>query len=132
MSTHENAPQIMTAYHEGPLPVPEELARYDEILPGAAERIMAIAESQLRHRQELEKQALQAQVQNSRNGQLCATVTAVSTVIAGALGSIFGNPIQGTIVGLAGIVVPAIVYAYGKRMTVQELIEKQKLINQIK
>ena len=38
----------------GPLPPPEMLAQYEEILPGAAERILSMAERQAEHRQKLE------------------------------------------------------------------------------
>ena len=34
----------------GPLPDPQNLQRYEQILPGSAERIMAMAETQLAHR----------------------------------------------------------------------------------
>ncbi len=40
--------------HSGPLPHPVILAAYEEIMPGAAERIFKMAERQSVHRQELE------------------------------------------------------------------------------
>ena len=39
----------------GPLPPPEILAQYEQILPGSAERIMVMAENQAEHRQSLEE-----------------------------------------------------------------------------
>ncbi len=39
----------------GPLPPPEMLAQYEEILPGAAERILSMAERQAEHRQKMER-----------------------------------------------------------------------------
>ncbi len=39
------------AVRTAPLPHPSELAGYEDILPGAAERIFAMAESQAAHRQ---------------------------------------------------------------------------------
>lgn len=38
----------------GPLPPPEVLARYNEALPGGAERIVALAEEQAGHRRRME------------------------------------------------------------------------------
>jgi uncharacterized membrane protein len=38
----------------GPLPPPEVLARYNEALPGGAERIVALAEEQASHRRRME------------------------------------------------------------------------------
>ena len=42
------------ATYTGPLPLPEHLEKYESINPGTAERIIAMAERQAAHRQELE------------------------------------------------------------------------------
>ena len=42
----------------GPLPPPEILRKFDEVVPGAAERIIKMAEDQSIHRKELEKNSL--------------------------------------------------------------------------
>ena len=47
-----------TAHRSGPLPIPEEFAHYDRVVPGAAERILRMAESELQHRHEVEKSAI--------------------------------------------------------------------------
>lgn len=47
---------------EGPIPPPSLLKEYDLILPGAAERIIAMAENEGRHRQDLESKALNANI----------------------------------------------------------------------
>ena len=44
---------------EGPLPPPEEFRRYEETLPGAAERILTMAENQHQHRMNHENSALE-------------------------------------------------------------------------
>ncbi len=41
-------------HYSGPLPHPDTLARYDEIVPGAAERIIKMAEKEMSHRHETE------------------------------------------------------------------------------
>jgi uncharacterized membrane protein len=38
----------------GPLPPPEVLAKYNETVPGLAERIICMAEQQAKHRQQIE------------------------------------------------------------------------------
>lgn len=37
-------------HYSGPLPLPEDLAKYDHIVPGAAERILRMAEKEMDHR----------------------------------------------------------------------------------
>lgn len=48
--------------HHGPLPAPEDLQRYNELLPGAAERIVAMAEIEQRHRHEQESKAISSEL----------------------------------------------------------------------
>lgn len=47
-----------TRLHVGPLPAPEDLANYDRLLPGAALKIIAMAEVEQRHRVSMEQAAL--------------------------------------------------------------------------
>ena len=46
----------------GPLPPPADMQRYNDVLPGAAERIFALCEQETRHRQEMERGAQLAQI----------------------------------------------------------------------
>jgi len=48
--------------HQGPLPAPEDLQRYNDLLPGAAERIIKMAEAEQMHRHEQESRAMGAEV----------------------------------------------------------------------
>ena len=44
--------------HYGPLPPPSDLQEYDNVVPGAAERIIRMAENQSEHRRELERKVV--------------------------------------------------------------------------
>src|SRR5262249_5477754 len=44
--------------HHGPIPSPEDFAAYNSVLPGAADRILKMAEGQATHRQGLERFAV--------------------------------------------------------------------------
>jgi len=46
--------QSVAAAFQGSLPLPSHLREYNEIVPGAAERILAMAEKQSVHRRDLE------------------------------------------------------------------------------
>jgi uncharacterized membrane protein len=54
----------------GPIPPPEVLAKYNEALPNAAERIMAMAESQLGHRQDLETKVIDSNCKAQQRGPI--------------------------------------------------------------
>jgi uncharacterized membrane protein len=54
----------------GPIPSPDDLSIYNNIIPNGADRIMRMAESQAEHRQQLEKMAMQSNIVRSKSGQL--------------------------------------------------------------
>ena len=45
--------------HAGPLPTPETLAGYDDVVPGAGERVISMAEREQEHRHARENEELQ-------------------------------------------------------------------------
>ena len=47
---------------QGPLPAPEDLQRYDQLLPGAAERIIKMAEMEQQHRHVQESKAISSEL----------------------------------------------------------------------
>ena len=70
--------------HLGPLPPPEQLRAYEEIIPGAAREIWEDYRSRVRHREELERrdqqmeqQALTANITMTRRAQLFAFAGAI-------------------------------------------------------
>lgn len=54
---------IQASFMSGPLPPPEIMRGYNEILPGAAERIVAVFESEVAHRHDLERQQMNCPIQ---------------------------------------------------------------------
>ena len=54
MSVHQ-VTAVQSKTFTGPIPSPEYLAQYERILPGTAERILAMAEQQAASRQDLER-----------------------------------------------------------------------------
>lgn len=76
---------IAYSHFSGPLPPPEMLARYEEIVPGVAERIVVVVEEQHRHRMDVEigwlnfaRDALRVEA----IGQYSALVIAVGSAVA--------------------------------------------------
>lgn len=53
----------------GPIAHPRHLREYENILPGSAERIIAMAESNLDHRQRMQDKAIQADIDDTRSGR---------------------------------------------------------------
>ena len=91
----------------GPLPDARELAEYDEVVPGAAERIIAMAERQAAHRQKLEEFAIHAEDRRSWGGLIVGGIVAMGFMVGSVILGLNGQPWQGGILGsttLASIV----------------------------
>jgi len=80
---------------QGPLPHPEILAGYDRVLPGAADRIIAMAESNQRHRQTLEATVIPAGVRSERLGQVLGFILYIATLASGTYLVSMGKSTEG-------------------------------------
>lgn len=86
----------------GPLPPPEALARFDQVIPHGAERIFKMAEAEQAHRIASEKEALEATVAEAKRGQLLgASISLVA--VAGALLSVWLGAHWAVSVALVGV-----------------------------
>lgn len=70
---------VQTQSYEGPFPPPALLRQFENILPGAAERIFQFSEREQRHRHEMESKQVEA----------IATSTKANTIID-IIGRVFG------------------------------------------
>ena len=96
---------LVEASWTGPLPPPEALQRYDEILPGGADRIFRMAEDRHRHQMEQEKAAIELE----RDALLSAGKNIAAEHSRSRLGLVFAF-----IIALAGIGTGAYLTAVGK------------------
>jgi uncharacterized membrane protein len=94
----------------GPLPPPALLQQYNLVFPGAAERIVAMAEREATHRQDIERGLVELQITDSqrrfsesRFGQICALLITLSGMGVGAYTALHGHEIAGSILGVGGI-----------------------------
>jgi uncharacterized membrane protein len=110
----------------GPLPPPEILRRFDEVVPGAAERLLRMAEEQSTHRKDLERKVIESDIERSRWGQILGFVIAIVGLGASALIAIYGNAIAGSIIGVGTLASLVGVFMYGATVRSRERIEKEE------
>lgn len=94
----------------GPLPPPGDLARYNEVTPGLADRIVSMAENEAIHRHDQERRQLagdmvanRAILVERRIGQVLAFVVALLVCGTGGFLVYAGHPVAGTVFGGAGL-----------------------------
>lgn len=86
-SPKENGHIVERAFYSGPLPHPQQLKAYDDITPGAADRIIAMAERENAHRHKKETAALKGMLFNERFGTACALLIGLAAIGGG--GSVY-------------------------------------------
>ena len=120
----EGVTEIRSVF-SGPMPPPDLLRQYEEIIPGSAERLLAMAEREARHRHTMEQTALQAEVElnqqllhghqeGEKRGQRFALTIALVAIIGGLCTVIEGHPIAGTLFGGTGLGLIVIAFIRGK------------------
>lgn len=110
--------------HSGPIPDPMTLKGYNDVCPGAANRIIVMAENQAKHRQEMEKTVVNSRSSDSKMGILCGFILALATIASGTYTISAGYVWSGAILGSAGPVGLVSAFIYGTRSNRKEREQK--------
>ena len=100
--------------YRGPIPPADELIKYEQACRGAADRIIAMAESQSKHRQELETKVVGGNVQREKIGMWLAFILTVLLILIGTYLIIINKPVIGFIAIFAPCLFQASNYVYIK------------------
>jgi len=124
------AASIATVTHQevsfsGPLPHPALLARYNEVIPNGAERIMAMAERQSIHRESLEAQVVAGNVDSQARGSLYAFIICLVTIVGGFVLTGMGISVIGVSAIIGSLATLAGVFIISKREQAKERVQKQ-------
>ena len=104
-----------TTSYSGPLPQPDDLARYDEILPGAANRIVTMAERQMTHRHMMESKVIPHEISLARWGVVSAVAVALGGFALAAYMAYLGESGWGAAVATGDLFGMVSVFVYGTR-----------------
>lgn len=116
------------AHFSGPLPPPEILVRYNEAVPGGAERIVAMAESQSKHRQSLEKSVVDTNCSTQGTGPVYGFIICMTAIVGGIYLIHSGKSPEGltSIIGALGGLVT--VFVLGRKKQEKELRDKSEAL----
>jgi len=109
----------------GPLPSSEELAKYEQIAPGAANRLLTLVEQQSAHRISIETYVIRNQQIQSYVGQILGFLVAIAFLIGAVYTVIHGNAISGTIIGSLDLIGLVTVFVLGRSSQRRNLDNKQ-------
>ncbi len=114
------------AIFSGPIPPPDLVRAYEDALPGLADRIVGLAESEGEHRRRQEEVALDsnievnrklvdAHIREVRTGQLYALVIAIVAIGCGSFVAVSGGQFAGAVIGAGGLVGIVTAFIQGRR-----------------
>ena len=99
--------QVVESQFSGPIPPPDIIKGYEEVLPGAAERILSMAEKQSAHRQDMERIMVKSESRDSLLGVIFAFLLGFGCIIAAVIIAIMvpniGGAIAASIFGVSGV-----------------------------
>lgn len=119
---HENnaiLAQVTKEEYSGIIPHPDIMVGYENILPGATDRILTLAEKQVEHRIESQKFVLRTNARDSLLGIISALGLGIGTLIGGVVIALnipsAAGTISGSVFGVTGIVAIIATFLKGTR-----------------
>lgn len=105
--------EVRLQQHRGPVPPPETLKAYAEILPSMPERIMAMAEREQQHRHEVDRNHHRTRSIALARGQWFAFVLGFSGIVGGVILLMSDKSVAGftTLLSTVGTLIGLFLYA---------------------
>ncbi|NLF08136.1 MAG: DUF2335 domain-containing protein [Pirellulaceae bacterium] len=120
--------QQITSSFSGPLPPPQVLQQYNDIIPGLADRIVAQAERQTDHRIQLESKVVQSDIHKSWAGLICGFALSIFLVFGGITCILQGHDWAGAAIITTSLAGLAGTFIYGTATRRAERTEKTKIL----
>ncbi len=115
----------------GPIPPPDILAEYERVVPGAADRILTMAEGQQKHRHQLENKVTDHNIDRTNRGQKLTFVLSLVVFIGAVIIAVFGNPAWAFSIMLADLLALLVVNLKSKNEQRRELQEKRERLAKV-
>lgn len=98
--------------YSGPIPHPNHLRQYEEIVPGSGDRLIKMTESQVIHRQNNENKIIDCEIKNKNRGQIFGFILALIGLLGGFSLIFYGKDGAGigTLIGSVAVLVLAFIY----------------------
>jgi len=115
----------------GPLPPPKHLAEYEKIVPGAAERIILMAEREQEHihkledeQQEMSQKIVSADIKSSKRGEWFGFIIGVLGICGAVVSASYGYKTVSILLALAPLTL-SISFIYGRWKTGKRFDEEK-------
>ena len=113
---HSHAVQTQV-FRQGPLPPPEDLKGYNDVLPGAADRILAMAEGEQKHRHGMEERDLKYRASLTGLGQILGFTLGLAAIVGGVVLLGLGRNIAGFGTLILAVASLTAAFLYGRKVS---------------
>jgi uncharacterized membrane protein len=118
--------QTHVSQYSGPIPPPELLQSYEEILPGSADRILAVFENQTAHRINMESTVIRGDNSRSWAGLACGLIVSLAAMAVSAFAIHNGAALAGTLLAGGSLSSLVGVFVYGTKIRKEERQGRQR------
>lgn len=117
-----------SAHFSGPLPPPEILTGYNSALAGGAERVVAMAEKQSQHRQDLERLVVESNCRTQERGPWLGFIICMTAILGGVYLIHTGDNASGLAAVISALGSLVVIFVLGRRKQGRELTSKSQAI----
>lgn len=118
---------LTTSLYAGPLPDPETFKKYEKVCPGAADRIITMAENQSAHRQAMENKFIDSRIKNSFLGLWMAFIIGIFIILCGVVCILLNHSTAGTIFSGIGVVSVISTFINNSKMSQEDKSDKKRI-----
>lgn len=119
---------IYSQSFSGPLPPPEILAQFEQIVPGSAARLITMAEKQAEHRQSLERTVVEGDSRKSWYGLWTGFTLGMTGLVGSVILGYLNQPWPASIMCSASLGALVSVFVIGSRQRQQERAKKADIL----
>ena len=107
--------EIFSSSFSGPLPPPAAYGHYEQILPGAADRILAMAEDNADDRSEINTKIVNSDIKRSGLGQILGFILSILFIGASIACAYLNQPFPASVLGIGGFSSIISIFVLGKK-----------------
>jgi len=122
------AQRIETEIFSGPIPPPSLLAKYNDVIPNGAERILAMAERQSAHRESLESKVVDGNLAIQKRGNVFAFILSLVVILGGIYIMVLGRNAWGFAAIIGSLTSLVAVFGISKSQQKKERIAKSEAL----
>ena len=111
----EKQEMVQEQVFSGPIPPASELKAYEEVIEGAADRIIKMAEDEAEHRRKQETRVVESSCGDSRRGLWFGFIIGLAALSVSGIMAVFASPVTGGIIAFTSIASLVSVFVYGSK-----------------